>query len=326
LVTGANGHLGHVLCKTLLEAGYRVRGSVRNLGDAEGCRDLASLGVELCQLELENPEGWAEAVAGCEVVHAVAAPNLLHAKDPERTIVRPMVLGTQHLVAAAAAAGVRRIVATSTCATIGLRAPIERPLDERDRAPEANLPYLRGKQLAEHSLFKACAATGLELVTLHPTAMIGPGFIRPTPSLALFVSANAGFLPPLPELRFHLVDVRDVAIAHLEAMRRPPARGRYILAGELLDRLRLLELLTELAPHCRTFRFAFPEHALPTLCGVDRLVSAVTRRPRQLTLDAVRDLRGLDQRVDPTRAVRELGLRFRAARASIADTLTWLRR
>ena len=243
LVTGGSGFVaGHCILK-LMDAGYRVRTTVRSLSREPEVRAmLAASGSALedaltfVEADLMSDAGWPEAVAGCDYVLHVASP--FPGRDPrdESEIIVPARDGALRVLRAARDAGVRRVVLTSSFAAIGYGTPPkDQPYTERDWTdPNAKVSaYVKSKTLAERAAWDFVEHEGgsLELAVVNPVGILGP-VLDPhlSTSVELVRRLLMGAMPGLPKTSFGLVDVRDVADLHLRAMIDPAARGERFLA------------------------------------------------------------------------------------------------
>jgi len=269
-VTGGSGFVGANLVRALLERGWAVRALVR--GAAE---NLAGLAVERIAGDLFRPD-LAGALRGCDALFHVAAFYSLRRRDAAE-VVRANVGGTQAILAAARAAGVPRVVYTSSVAAIGVRAD-GRPADETYQSPRERLVgvYKRSKFDAEEAA-RAAVRAGLDVVIVNPSTPIGPWDRKPTPTGEIIVRFGSGRMPGYVETGLNLVDVADVVRGHLLAYERGVTGERYILGGENLDLLALLERLAPLvgrpAPRLRipypvALAYAALAESIATLRGV----------------------------------------------------------
>lgn len=248
LVTGGTGYLGGWCIATLLERGYDVRTTVRDVSREEAVRAaLAVAGVEdpgdrlsVVAADLMSDDGWAEAVAGCRYVLHVASPfPPAQPKDPDELIV-PARDGALRVLRAALAAGVERVVMTSSIAAVraaeGSRP--DRPLDERDWCDgnDTSLtPYVRSKAIAERAAWDLVRSEGAEdrLAVVNPGLIVGPVLSGDfSYSVQLVERLLGGKVPAAPKLGFTYVDVRDVADLHVRAMTSPSAGGERFLATD----------------------------------------------------------------------------------------------
>lgn len=243
LVTGGTGFVaGHCILQ-LLDAGRRVRTTVRSLRRADDVRATVTeggadaAGLEFAEADLLRDDGWADAAAGAEFMLHVASPlPVTQPRNPDELIV-PARDGTLRALRAARDAGVRRVVLTSSFAAVGYSADHpDRPYTEddwTDPADERLTPYVRSKAAAERAAwdFIDREAPELELATVNPVAVFGPA-LGPdlSTSLSLLLTLLNGDVPVVPRAATNAVDVRDVAALHLAAMRHPDAAGERFLA------------------------------------------------------------------------------------------------
>jgi dihydroflavonol-4-reductase len=247
LVTGGSGYLGGWCITELLERGYDVRTTVRDLAREQQVRVSVASQVDpgdrltVLAAELMSDSGWADAVAGCDYVLHVASPfPPTQPKDPDE-LITPAREGTLRVLRAALDARVERIVLTSSIAAIRLaKGAQKRTLDEGDWTdPDADglTPYVRSKAIAERAAWDLVRERGVEgrLAVVNPGAIIGP-LLGDDPSFSLqVVQRLMRGMPGVPRLGFNLVDVRDVAALELAAMTSPAAGGeRFIAVTEFL--------------------------------------------------------------------------------------------
>jgi len=244
LVSGGSGFIGSRCILQLLDAGYRVRTTVRSLDREPDVRAMLETGgaqpgdaLSFAPAELMSDAGWPQAVAGCEYVLHVASPFPQNAPKHEDEVIVPAREGTLRVLRAARDAGVRRVVLTSSFAAIGYgHAPPDRPFSEEDWTdPNASnvSAYVKSKTLAERAAWDFIASEGgpLELSVINPGAVLGP-VLGPdlSSSIQLVQRLLDRDMPGIPRMSFGLVDVRDVADLHLRAMINPAAKGERFLA------------------------------------------------------------------------------------------------
>ncbi len=319
LVTGGSGYLGTQLIAALLRDGQEVRATVRSLDGEAGVRgavrrgDVDDTGLELVAADLTSEDGWPSAVDGVEEVHHVASPiPSVQPKDPDELIV-PAREGTVRVLKAARNAGARRVVLTSSFAAVGYSPKAVRDYTEADWTdPDTPglAPYPRSKAIAERAAwdFIETQGGGTELVVLNPTFIAGPSLVPGLRStLTYFKMIIEGTMPALPRQRFGVVDVRDVADAHITAMATPAAAGkRYLLLadGPTITWLGLAQILRDhLGPagaHVTTNE-APGEEPSPLTIHNDRAKQELGWRPRPAettiveTAESLRDLGLLDE-------------------------------
>ncbi len=329
LVTGGTGYLGGWCVVRLLQSGWRVRATVRDLRREAELRAMVASEVhagewlEVVAADLMSDAGWSEAAAGSVYVLHVASPFPdRNPKHPDE-LIRPAREGTLRVLRAAKAAGVKRVVVTSSVAAVAYGHAPERyridapPMTAADWT-EVDGPgvsaYAQSKTLAERAAREWAASEGgvMEIATVNPSGIFGPTLGRDTgTSLVIVERLLKGALPGLPPIGFQVVDVRDTADLHLLAMTRPEAAGgRLVATGEW----------TWFADFARTLREVLPAHEsgrVPTrrLPGwLLRMVALVDPQARGVVSELGR-VRKVDS--GPARA---LGWTPRPARDTILDS------
>jgi dihydroflavonol-4-reductase len=238
---------------------------------------------------------------------------------------RTNVTGTRELLLAAAEAGVRRIVYTSSVATLGLRAD-HLPADETTPATLADMigHYKRSKFLAEKMVRELAAETGLPVVIVNPSAPVGPADARPTPTGRVLLEAARGRIPAYVDTGLNLVHVDDVAEGQLLAFERGRIGERYVLGG---DNLPLGEMLAQIARLVgrKPPRLRLPSGALLPLAFVAEAIARMGIGGAPLvTADGVRMARK-PMYFTSAKAERELGYRSRPAVEGLRDAIDWYR-
>jgi len=242
LVTGGTGFIAQHCILALLNAGYRVRTSVRSLArEIEVRGNLKTGGAEpgnrlsFVEADLSADRGWKEAVAGCAYVLHGASPTPSGDQVREEDWIKPAVDGNLRVLRAAREAGVRRVVLTSAFGAIGVgHKPLNRPFNEADWSDlNGNVaPYQKSKTLSERAAWDFIAKEGgtLELSAVNPTAVLGP-VLGPDYSHSIrMIKTLMDGQPGCPKINSGFVDVRDVADLHLRAMTNPAAKGERFLA------------------------------------------------------------------------------------------------
>ncbi|HEX4056694.1 MAG TPA: aldehyde reductase [Galbitalea sp.] len=243
LVTGGSGFVGAHCILQLLNAGYTVRTSVRSLSREPAVRaTLKNAGAKsvdrlsFIAADLLSDDGWADAVKGCTYVLHVASPFPATQPRNEDDLIIPAREGALRVLRAARDAKVKRVVLTSSFAAVGYSAPPEgRPFDETDwtNPNDKVTAYVKSKTLAERAAwdFIQSEGGGLELSVINPVGILGPALSKEvSTSIDLAIRLLNGDMPGMPQISFGIVDVRDVAGAHLLAMTNPKAVGERFLA------------------------------------------------------------------------------------------------
>ncbi|HKX06970.1 MAG TPA: hopanoid-associated sugar epimerase [Stellaceae bacterium] len=320
LVTGATGFVGTAVARALIAAGRRVRALSRPNSDR---RNLAGLNLEIAEGSLEDTSSLARAVAGCGALYHVAADYRLWVPDPQ-AMYRANVDGTRALMTAALAAGVERVVYTSSVAVLGLHAD-GTPSDETSPSTVADMvgPYKRSKFLAEAEVQQLIVTRMLPAVIVNPSTPIGPRDIKPTPTGRMIVEAASGRMPAFVDTGLNLVHVDDVARGHLLAGEQGRVGERYILGGEnlsLAEILRRIAVVVGRAPP--KVRLPLPV-VWPVAC-VAEAWGRLTGREPLVTFDSLRMARK-KMYFSAAKAERELGFRARPANEALADAIAWFR-
>jgi len=317
LVTGATGFVGAAVARALLAAGHQVRVLARPNSDR---RNLAGLDVAVAEGSLEDAASLAAAVAGCRYLFHVAADYRLWVPDPA-AMFRANVYGTRSLMEAALAAGVERIVYTSSVATLGLVK--DGIADEATPSGEADMigPYKRSKFLAEEAVKALIDERGLPAVIVNPSTPIGPGDVKPTPTGRIIVEAAKGKMPGYVDTGLNIVHVDDVAAGQLLAAELGKVGDRYILGGENLSLAEILAIVARAVgrrPPALKIPYAV---VLPIAAGAE-MMARITGREPFTTLDGVRMSRK-KMYFSSAKAMRELGYQPRPAREAITDAIAW---
>lgn len=323
LLTGISGFLGGHVALALLKAGYTVRGSLRNLNRADVVRDTLSRAgadiarLEFVELDLLSDSGWDKAMDGVRYLQHTASPFVIDLPEDKMELIRPAVQGTERALNAALRAGVERIVLTSSMAAIayGHDKTRTRPFTDKDwtdlngRGVNA---YIESKTLAEQRAWEIMRAAGREadLTTINPSAILGPLLDKDPGTSALMVKRLLdGSIPALPRVPFVIVDVRDIAEAHVKAMTDAASRGRRYPMGERSMLMgEVAEVVRRAAAGRKVPRLPMPDWAVRLYALFDRDVRGILNEL------------GVLKRLDSSGAVALLGRPLVAADRSIADT------
>lgn len=321
-VTGATGFVGSHVARELAARGADLRLLVRrtsNLANLEGLAGRTVIG------DLLEPESLRAAVRGCDAVMHVAADYRLWVRDPD-AMYKANVEGTRALLRIAREEGVRRCVYTSSVATMGFRSD-GTIVDETTPVSLADMVghYKRSKFLAEQVAIEAANA-GQSVIILNPTTPIGPGDLKPTPTGRIVVDFLNRKFPAYVDTGLNLVDVREVARTHADALSDTVGRPgeRYILGGENLTLKQILDKMSAITglpsptmkvPHSVAMIFAFFDE---TISGKIR-----GKEPRA-TVEAVRMGKKM-MFASSAKAERELGFRNVPVYQALRSAIDWFR-
>lgn len=318
LVTGANGFVGSAVMRRLLDAGHEVRVLVRPRSDR---RNLEQLPVEIAEGDLRDVASLKRAVQGCDNLFHVAADYRLWIPDPE-VMYEINVRGTEALVLAAADAGVGRIVYTSSVAVLGLNRDGTPANEETPSSLDSMVGhYKRSKFLAEQKVKQLIAQHRLPVVIVNPTTPIGPRDIKPTPTGRIVLDTICDRMPAYVDTGLNVVHVDDVARGHLLAFEKGEPGQRYILGGENLTLLRILQIIDEITGKPRK-RIRLPHQLVLPAAWLMEKISTLTGREPRATVDGVRMAKKL-MFFSSEKATRELGYRYRPAQEALRDAIKW---
>lgn len=328
LVTGANGHLGYNLVRLLLAEGHRVRASVRKLDDESRSSRPRALGdVEVVEAKLDRPDQLRAAMEGIDCAFHAAATYAYVAPGREQEILDDSVRGARAAVNAAADAGVRKLVFTSSLVTLPLTARGAPPVDETSWTDNLVVPYIRAKTEGERVAWSTAGERGIDLVAILPGAITGPGFVRNTPSIDLVESMMRGSLRAgVPDMNFPIVDVRDVARAHLLAAEKD-CSGRFAVCNDTLPSFRsMLETLHAIDRSIPLPWMSIPDFAVGALPLFDRLNERMLHTPRTITRQMLGTFKGRVWNASNRRAREVLGWRPEVSlEQTLRDTIETIR-
>ena len=317
LVTGATGFIGSHLARLLTSQGEKVRVLVR---PTSNLRALTGLPVEICPGDLREPESLREAVRGVERVFHVGADYRLDVRNPQE-IYASNVTGTLHLIEACRREGISRFIYTSSVATLAVPRAHGLPNENTQASLEEMIGhYKRSKFLGEQEALGA-AREGLPVVVVNPTAPVGPGDWKPTPTGRIILDFLNGKMPAYVDTGLNVVPVEDVATGHWLAAESGQVGQRYILGGQNMTLRAILEALSRLSgrpapkmrlPHVLALAAAYADHFASRLRG---------REPR-IPLEGVRMARHR-MFVDCSKAERELNFRPGPVEAALERAVRW---
>ncbi len=325
LVTGATGFVGKWTVIEALRAGYTVRGTVRGEGRADSVRRAvaAQLGegaterLDFAVTDLMSDAGWDVALAGMDaVMHVAAAVRADEPKDPQ-VVIGPAVEGTGRVLRLAHAAGIRRVVMTSSIATVGYGHGQTSGTRTYDESHFTNLEAMRwtwaycvGKTRAEQAAWSFAKANGLALTTIHPGAIIGPALDKDASiSIGLVTGLLDGSMPAMPSNGFSIIDVRDVAAMHIAALQHSHSVGeRYLATADYMPFPAVADILRAAYPQAKVTDKRVPDWLI-------RLIASFGGPARQIINDI-----GNVKIFDGAKGQRLLGRPYIPSSQSILDT------
>lgn len=307
LVTGGNGHVGNTLAKVLCEKGYKVRVTVRNPDEVKALGIFDGFDVELWQADIRDERAVVKALEDVRGVFQVAALYHFDEQSLGEGIVANNTEGSQTVLRAAKACDVERVVFTSSIAAVGFGGTEQQPLTEDDWSDSAD-PYCVSKRESERAAWDYARERQLNMVALCPGIVLGPNFYKHTPStvnVAAFINNQIPFRVPM---QLSVVDVRDVAEAHVLAYENTSACGRYLIGGTNIPDV--IATLKALDPD-----MVMPERAL-TLAEAKQLAEK-SGLPVELV--------GQPYFYSDRRIRSELGWQARPVEQTLHDTIEWIK-
>ena len=321
LVTGATGFVGSAVARLLLQRGHAVRVLTRPGNDR---RNLQGLDVEIAEGDLNDRKSLDRAAKGCDALFHVAADYRLWAPRPQEMI-DTNVQGSRNIVLAAAEAGVKRMVYTSSVAVLA-KLPDGRPADEDTPVTVKDMigAYKTSKFLAEEEVRRIIAEHKLDCVIVNPSTPIGPRDIKPTPTGRVVVMAASGKMPAFVDTGLNVAHVDDVAEGHLLAFDKGRAGERYILGGENLTLREILVIIAGVVGR-KPAKIALPHDLiLPFAHIAEFWANRVSGKEPFTTVDGLNQSRK-KMFFKHDKAARELGYKARPASEALSDAVAWFK-
>lgn len=332
LLTGASGYIGKHITLQLLNEGYEVRASVRNLSKATEVKnavlphlkDQANIDSRLTfvELDLEKDAGWNEALKDIDVLMHTASPFPIASPKDENDLIQPAVEGTLRALRAAKAAGVKRIILTSSVAAVyGCDLPANKKEFDETMWTDVNHPigkvaYTKSKTLAEKAAwdFVKNEDPELQLTTINPGLVLGaPLDDNFGSSISLIERTFKGQDPLLPDLQFGIVDVKDVAAMHVLSIKNEKSVGERILAtSQTLSFVDFAKIL----------KVAYPKSKVKTGKAPTLLIKFLSNFDGEIK--AILPLLGRDMQVSNSKAISIFGIHFIPAEDSVKDSANYL--
>lgn len=323
-VTGASGFVGARLVRQLVAAGEHVRALVRATSSSKALAGIDRERLELVQGDVRIEHTMYRALAGCDRLYHVAAVNRLWDKD-ERVILDGAVGGTEATLSAAHKRGIEKVVYTSSAAVFGVAdgdTPMTEEHDQNLADPET---YIRAKTEAERVALSFFHEKGLPVVAVNPTAILGPGDVKPTQlgeAILRFLAWRAPIAFPSFEGGINVVDVDDVARGHILAMQKGVPGERYILGGDNVSWEQLFTMLADVtgldSPGTK-----LGKGLLELVARIGELNARLGGGEPPVTYRATRDFVGKNSWVSSEKAERELGYSHRPAEKALIREVQW---
>jgi dihydroflavonol-4-reductase len=314
LVTGGTGFLGRAIVEQLVGNGEPVRALARSEASALA---LAELGAEPVRGDVLDLDALASAMRGCDLVYHAAGANAFCVRDPS-PMFEVNVEGSRTVVRAAADAGVRRVVYTSSAATLGEASGTIGAEDSHHRGWFLS-NYERSKFEAEQAVFAAAREAGVELVCLNPASVQGPG--RATGSARLLLDYVNGRLKAVVDSKLSLVDIADCTQGHLLAGSRGKPGERYVLSGATLTVREGLALVARIAGIEQPLRTLPPSVAM-AVATASEAFAWIRRDTPRICRELARTLVH-GHAYDGSKAARALGLRYTPIEETLRRTIDW---
>ena len=325
LLTGISGFMAKHIALQLLNAGYAVRGTLRSPARADEVRTAlaphlttpAALDrLTFATADLENDAGWPAAMTGITAVLHTASPFPIKTPDHPDDLIRPAVQGTTRVLTAVADAGITRVILTSSTAAV----VDETAHGTQDEGNWCNIDapgtsaYSRSKTLAERAAWQIATTRHLQLTAINPGFVVGPPLDQHFgSSIGLVKRFLSGKDPMLPDIGFSVVDVRDVALAHLRALQRPETAGLRILA---------VAGAMSMPQMGRTLRAAYPDRRIATKTAPKFLLRILALFDAEAR--AALPMVGKTHTVSNTRAKASLGMDFISPVDALRAAAAWL--
>lgn len=315
LVTGANGFVGSNVVRTLLDAGHEVTGLIR---ESSNILNLEGLNLRTVKGDIRDRKELEEAVESVDGVFHTAALYRFWAGSYE-DFYETNVEGTKNALLAAEVAGVERFVLTSTASLLSHSEDGETLPESVEQLPS---DYKISKYIAEREALDFNEESEVDVVVASPTVPVGPGDYGPTPTGRMILEFLNGRMKAFVDMDFNIVDVEDVAEGHLLAMEKGKPGKRYVLGNRNTSLSEVVQFLSEVTG-VPTPRFRIPYPMALTAAWVDEFFEGflLNKRPR-IPISSIRTTR-VDERIDPTPWLNELGVPKTPMSKSLRKSIDW---
>jgi dihydroflavonol-4-reductase len=315
-VTGANGHVGANLCRTLIAEGHNVKALVHKHQDA-----LLGLDIELIHGSVNDPEALRKLFKGSEIVFHLAA--LISIDGQKDKLLKVNYEGTKNLLDIIRENGVRRLIHFSSIHSLK-HFPYNEPMDEtRSLIQDGPMWYEITKALAEKKVLEA-AAGGLDAVVINPTAIVGPNDYKPSLVGSVLIRLYKNSLPALVPGGYNWVDVRDVVKGSIAAMDSGRKGERYILGGQWVS-VRDLALILQKVTNKKINKLMVPTSIAKVGVPFIKAYAKIMDQEPLYTYESLRALREVNTKISCLKAETELGYMPRSLDITLRDTMDWFR-
>jgi dihydroflavonol-4-reductase len=315
-VTGANGHVGANLCRSLLAEGHQVKALVHRNGDS-----LKGLDLEIVQGSLGDLSSLRSLCKGSEIVFHLAA--MISIDGQKNKLLEVNVEGTKNLISVIQENGVRRLIHFSSIHALS-HFPLDEPMDEtRPLVMAGPTWYEITKSKAEKIVLDA-AKDGLDAVVINPTAVVGPYDFKPSLVGTVLIRLYNKSLPALVPGGYNWVDVRDIVRGVISAMDNGRKGERYILGGKWVSVLDLATILEKVTGK-EVIKFMIPTQVAKIGVPFIKAYAKITGQEPLYTFESLRTLRDVNKHISYGKASTELGYSSRDFEVTIRDTIEWFK-
>jgi dihydroflavonol-4-reductase len=314
-VTGASGHLGANLVRTLLDKKWRVKALIH-----QDTRALNGLGIELISGDVLNEESLKLAFTGADIVFHLAGRISVVSWD-WREVRAVNIKGVQNVINACSATGVKRLVHISSFHA-HQQEPLNEPLDEsRPLFHDGTYPPYNYSKARGESLVREAITKGLDAIIINPTGMLGPNDFKPSHFGKAIISLAMGRLPALVNAGLNWVDNRDVVYGMITACEKADAGAKYILSGHWASLKDIARHVTNLS-QAKLPRFILPLRIAKTGAPIATFIDRIQGKDPLFTPIAMMELES-NPNISHLKASKELGYQPRPLEQTIADTINW---
>lgn len=307
LVTGGNGHLGNTLAKELCKEGYDVRVTVRDVGDVNKSGIFKGYNIQLFAADIRDKVALKKAMNGVDGVFQVAALYNYDDQSIGENIVDNNTEGGLTVLQVAKQCQVRRVVMTSSAVAVGFGGSDETPMTEQHWS-EPSDPYCLSKRHSEFEAWKFSKKNGLDLVTICPSLILGPNFYKHTPTTINVSAMLNNQIPFRLPMQTSVVDVRDVARAHILAFEKAEASGRYLVSG------------TYVADFFESLKEVYADLEIPERMLSIEEAKQFSRKSKTIPLEMI----GHSFLYSDEKIKLQLDWKPRPLRETLADTVDWI--